>query len=204
MWHYISNGLSEAKEYEIMVGSTRNAIEERVRGKKSAIQKASILTSDERKIRRNEHGLTAKQEEFAMGVANGLTLAAAYRAAYDAEDMKLSSIYTTASQLMDRPAVAQRIKWILDDRYNRSLIHNVAHVRQHVFDRLMAESMDSKSPAMARIQATVWLGKVDIVGMFKEKAEVTVTDKRDVETIEEELKAKMRRYIEGQVIDNNG
>lgn len=172
------------------------------KGTKVALQQASTLTKDGRDISKNADGLTIKQQGFATNVAIGMTLADAYRNSYDTEDMKLSSIYDAASKLMDRPAVAQRIKAILEDRYHKSLIHNVRHVRQHVFDRLMAESMDPKSPPSARINAVVWLGKVDVVGMFKENIEATVTSPRTSDDIETEIRTRLAALLGGQVIDN--
>ena len=53
--------------------------------------------------------LTAKQEVFCQGIANGLDQAGAYRAAYDAEGMKNSTIYPHASKLMKNDKVAARI-----------------------------------------------------------------------------------------------
>jgi hypothetical protein len=44
--------------------------------------------------------LTAKQEAFAQGIADGLGQADAYRRAYDAEGMKDNTIYPRASELM--------------------------------------------------------------------------------------------------------
>ena len=41
--------------------------------------------------------LTAKQEAFCQGIADGLGQADAYRAAYDAEGMKDNVIYARAS-----------------------------------------------------------------------------------------------------------
>lgn len=53
--------------------------------------------------------LTAKQEAFCQGIADGLGQADAYRAAYDAEDMKENSVYVNASKLMKNAKVMQRI-----------------------------------------------------------------------------------------------
>jgi len=53
--------------------------------------------------------LTAKQEAFCQGIADGLGQADSYRAAYDAEDMKENSIYVNASKLMKNAKVTQRI-----------------------------------------------------------------------------------------------
>lgn len=53
--------------------------------------------------------LTAKQEAFAQGIADGLGQADAYRRAYDAEGMKDNSVYPKASELMKNGKVAARI-----------------------------------------------------------------------------------------------
>jgi phage terminase small subunit len=53
--------------------------------------------------------LTAKQEAFCQGIADGLGQADAYRAAYDAGDMKENSVYVQASKLMKNPKISQRI-----------------------------------------------------------------------------------------------
>lgn len=53
--------------------------------------------------------LTAKQEAFCQGIADGLGQADAYRAAYDAESMKENSVYVNASKLMKNAKIAQRV-----------------------------------------------------------------------------------------------
>jgi hypothetical protein len=53
--------------------------------------------------------LTAKQEAFAQGIADGLGQADAYRGAYDAEGMKDNTIYPHASKLMKNDKVRIRI-----------------------------------------------------------------------------------------------
>jgi hypothetical protein len=53
--------------------------------------------------------LTAKQEAFAQGIADGLGQADAYRMAYDAEGMKDSTIYSKASLLMSDGKVRARV-----------------------------------------------------------------------------------------------
>ena len=53
--------------------------------------------------------LTAKQEAFAQGIADGLGQADAYRTAYDADGMKDSTIYSKASVLMSDGKVAARV-----------------------------------------------------------------------------------------------
>lgn len=57
----------------------------------------------------NQAKLTAKQEAFAQGIADGLGQADAYRMAYDAEGMKDESVYPQASKLMKNPKIATRV-----------------------------------------------------------------------------------------------
>ena len=53
--------------------------------------------------------LTAKQEAFAQGIADGLGQADAYRMAYDADGMKDESVYPQASKLIKNPKIATRV-----------------------------------------------------------------------------------------------
>lgn len=134
-----------------------------------AVDKSPVLVSNNGVMSRtNDWGLTEKQEAFARGVAKGLTLSDSYRAAYDAEGMKDASIQSEASKLLDNPRVASRVK-VLIDRANEKHEVDAARIRRHVMDRLLMESVDMKSPANARIAALVALGRVDVVGMFKEQ-----------------------------------
>jgi phage terminase small subunit len=53
--------------------------------------------------------LTAKQEAFAQGIADGLGQAESYRAAYGNEDWKDSTIYPVASRMMKNSKIVARI-----------------------------------------------------------------------------------------------
>ena len=53
--------------------------------------------------------LTAKQEAFAQGIADGLGQGDAYRMAYNAEGMKDSTIYSKASIMMNKGNIRARI-----------------------------------------------------------------------------------------------
>lgn len=54
--------------------------------------------------------LTAKQEKFVQGLIEGKSQREAYKAAYDAERMKDSTIDDTASKLLKKPEIAHRYK----------------------------------------------------------------------------------------------
>ena len=53
--------------------------------------------------------LTAKQEQFAKAIVEGMNQADAYRSAYETKRMSENAIYREASLLMGNPKVAQRI-----------------------------------------------------------------------------------------------
>jgi hypothetical protein len=65
--------------------------------------------------------LTAKQEAFCQGIADGLGQADSYRAAYDAEGMKDNTIYPLASKLMKNDKVAARISELRESVQEKQL-----------------------------------------------------------------------------------
>ena len=65
--------------------------------------------------------LTAKQEAFCQGIADGLGQADSYRAAYDAEGMKDHTIYPLASKLMKNDKVAARISELRESVQEKQL-----------------------------------------------------------------------------------
>lgn len=117
---------------------------------------------------KSAEGLTAKQALFAEQVASGATLAASYRAAYDATNMSAAAIHTEASKLMCHPGIAQRVNELVQERRAKTS-HDAARIRQHVIERLHAESTDPDNPPAARVRALELLGKLDVVGAFRER-----------------------------------
>lgn len=113
-------------------------------------------------------GLTAKQMAFADKVAEGVTLAEAYRHAYDADNMAASTIHAEASRLMADPRIAARVNAQLAARQAKTS-HDAARMRLHIIERLWAESQDADSPPAARLKALELMGKLDIVGAFRER-----------------------------------
>ena len=131
-------------------------------------------------------GLTAKQEAFAQGVAQGKTLSEAYRLAYDCQRMKDASIWTEASQLMDNPKVVQRVHALQEAKEERVLLDH-ARVKRLVLEKLHKEATTAESDS-ARIRALELLGKS--IAMFTDKVEQETTHKSAKE-IEEELIARL-------------
>lgn len=65
--------------------------------------------------------LTAKQEAFCQGIADGLGQADAYRAAYGCEDWKDNVIYSKASVLMKNGKVMERIRELRSEVQEKQL-----------------------------------------------------------------------------------
>lgn len=65
--------------------------------------------------------LTPKQEKFAQCVADGMTQADAYRAAYSAGKMKADTVQQAASRLMADSKVAARVTGLRDDLAAKAL-----------------------------------------------------------------------------------
>jgi hypothetical protein len=134
-----------------------------------AEQPQGVVISLARGQGKDHNGLTAKQEAFAQGVGSrGETLAASYRAAYDAEGMSPAAVHVAACRLMDNAAVALRVNALVKAR-QASAQHDSARIRAHVIERLHAESMNEDSPPAARVRALELLGKLDVVGAFRER-----------------------------------
>ena len=118
---------------------------------------------------KDANGLTAKQEAFCQGVGSrGETLAAAYRAAYDAEGMSPPAVHVAACRLMDNAAVVLRVNALVAAKQAKTS-HDAARIRAHVIERLHAESTDPDNPPAARVRALELLGKLDVVGAFRER-----------------------------------
>ena len=60
-------------------------------------------------------GLTAKQEAFCAGLANGLSNADAYRQSYDTSNMKAATVHNEACKLASAPHIAARVDAIVSE-----------------------------------------------------------------------------------------
>jgi hypothetical protein len=68
-------------------------------------------------------GLTVKQEAFAQALAAGNSNADSYRLSYECGGMKENSIHTESSKLANHPAIAARVRAILDAKAQRNSIY---------------------------------------------------------------------------------
>jgi hypothetical protein len=141
---------------------------------------------------KNENGLTAKQEAFAQEVANGSTLAAAYRAAYNAENMAPHVIHNEACKLMGRQEVADRVNAIAAVKLAKTS-HDAARIRISVIERLQIEANDTTNPASVRVRALELLGKITDVALFTERLQTESATTRSPDQITEELKERIAK-----------
>ena len=139
--------------------------------------------------------LTVKQEAFCQAMASGLypSQSAAYRVAYDAEDMLPTSINCEASKIMANPNIAQRIEELKALKQAGERLDH-AKIRAHVIARLHIESLDPDSSPASRIRALELLGKLGGVGAFERPSEEASVS-QDAETVSKALKAKLESLM---------
>lgn len=135
----------------------------------------------------NGDKLTSKQEHFAQQVANGSTLTDAYRQAYDAGNMKESSVWVEACKLAKHPKVSLRIDAIVADITARKQSDD-DRMKIWVTEQLKHEAMSAQSDS-ARVAALTQLGRS--VGMFTDKLEQNDKHDRSVGDIEADLQRRL-------------
>ena len=145
---------------------------------------------------KNEWGLTSKQEAFSVGVGSrGETLAVAYRAAYDAANMAPATVHNEACKLMARPEIAARVNELVRQRHASASL-DAARIKAHVIERLHLESINEDSPPAARVRALELLGKLDVVGAFRERVATEQAEAAPADlaaTLEAKLKAMLAK-----------
>lgn len=134
-----------------------------------------------------EHGLEVQEpnEEDAQ-VAATLTTAYAsnpHNASVAASNMQASGL---------TPASLKHIRSYLDE-YGRAVVTHALEVRHMVTNRLLEESQNP-DPRI-RIRALELLGKHSDVGLFTDRAEVTITH-QSTDELKARLRAKLQRLIQ--------
>lgn len=132
--------------------------------------------------------LTAKQERFAQSIAEGSTLAAAYRAVYEATGMQDSTVWNEASKLARHPEVAMRVQVLKGEAESARRVLLLDR-EETILARLSLEATTAKSDS-ARVKALELLGRH--AGMFVERAEVERLERSAAE-IEAALRVRFER-----------
>lgn len=114
-------------------------------------------------------GLTPKQRKFVQGVASGLSLADAYRQAYDAAAMSDKAIRTESAKLIQHHGVSLALQAIRARREAQNQILTVSD-RDMVLRNLRAWTKgEGEAPTSAQLRAAELLGKA--CGLYKEVVE---------------------------------
>jgi phage terminase small subunit len=138
---------------------------------------------------RDQDGLTFKQRQFVIAMLKGSTASDAYRASYDAAKMKPSTVHEAASRLMLNSKISAR----LDAGFRRleeNALHSAASHRRLIEERLVALAQDADTDA-ASIRAIELLGKLENVGAFRERLDVTSDQDQAPEDLEQALQARL-------------
>lgn len=113
--------------------------------------------------------LTAKQEEFAKGIAEGMTQADAYRSAYNTSRMTDKSIWEKASALAKDVKVTARVKE-LRDMAAKSTIMTAQQRKEWLTEVINDPDIDIN----ARLKASDQLNRMD--GEYVQKVEANVVN----------------------------
>jgi hypothetical protein len=146
-----------------------------------------------------ERGVTAKQQHFSHLVAQGSTLSAAYRSAYDAEGMNPNSVWVAASKLADVPKVAQCITEEVE-RIERERPHDDAASRRLVREYLVSVLSDKNQKTSDRTRAAELLGKVAGVSLFT-TTEAKPSAKPANQTEFDALFQQLTALVQGQAVE---
>lgn len=148
-----------------------------------------------------ERGLTAKQEAFAVAVANGATLSDAYRSSYNVgEKASVRTVWNNASKLADDSRVAARITAEVE-RLEREKPHDDAATRRILRELFLTIAQSPTAKHSDRLRAAELLGKVDGVSLFTGS---TLKDKGDNSPGAgdlKELEKKLVSLLKGQAVD---
>ncbi len=118
--------------------------------------------------------LTIKQEKFAQKFFELGNASAAYRFAYDAENMSAPAVWTEASKLVANPEVAQRVESLKAATAKDSVVTVESLVRELEVVRAAAIAADQNAAAVSAI-----MGKAKLLGLEVNKAEVTTRQDSD-------------------------
>jgi hypothetical protein len=141
------------------------------------------------RVGKAESGLTLKQEQFAQGLANGLSNSDAYRQAYDASNMKPNVVHVESCKLAAMPKIADRMNVLLQEKRNR---HGILSEKQseRVWRNVWRLAEGDGVPPSVQQAALALAAKM--AGMLTDKVEVK-TESKDSKSLEAELLERLQR-----------
>jgi hypothetical protein len=142
---------------------------------------------------KTQSGLTVKQEAFAQALASGASNSDAYRQSYDVSKMKDASIHTEASKLACNPAIASRVRAILDARQARNSMFTEKQREKHS-DKIWRTlwSMIDAAETPPAVKANLLSLGAKAAGMLTEQVKIENIS-ADSKSIEQELVERLQR-----------
>ncbi len=149
--------------------------------------------------KKTDYGLTAKQLKFATGAVSGLSLAEAYRQAYDAENMTNKAITVEASRLAARPDIALAMESISAEKAKGIRILAVSD-RDNLLTKLRSWTNGETVATASQLRAAELLGKA--CGIYKDVVEHT--GQRPAADILADIEARLNAIAPNQTpVDDN-
>jgi len=113
------------------------------------------------------NNLTPKQQHFCRAIASGCTMSAAYREAYDAENMKPATVNREAHSLIADPKITTRVE-TLQRAKDRAVVAAGISDRERVLTKLrdLIDTIEGGAVQNTQLRAAELLGKS--VGLFKD------------------------------------
>lgn len=97
---------------------------------------------------------------------------------------------------LSSPGTVVHLKAILSE-YDKQVVQSAAQLRVYITNKLLLES--AHTDPRIRIKALELLGKISDVGLFTEKAEITLRH-RPTEELEQMLRERLSKVVEGESI----
>ena len=133
--------------------------------------------------------VTAKQNEFAQNVSDGLSQTKAYRSAYISDNMAPKTVWEESSRLRRHPKVAARIIELEAEKAHRQRIQALSR-EERILKELEAVAFGD-GPVSAKLKAIELLGKN--LGLFTPKEVPEV--ERSEDEITKALSEKLQRIL---------
>ena len=136
--------------------------------------------------------LTGKQMAFCRAMASGtMTQSAAYREAYDADNMASASVRVDASRLLALPSITLMVE-TLKASIQASIQAQGLSDRDRVLEKLRTWIDDASPTDSNKLRAAELLGKS--VGLFRDVTE-TVSIDRDAESVASEIERRLEGLL---------
>ena len=136
----------------------------------------------------NKHGLTDKQEIFALAVFEGNNFSDAYREAYDTQNMNTASIHREAHALTVNPKVSARIDGLFADKEKEQRMLRLSR-SEKVISKLEQVALRDGDADGTQIRALELLGKT--MGLFIDKVETEDKTERTEQQLEKDIEQKL-------------